>query len=590
LAHPSVPAGRRPRSAGRLAARAIKLRAAHPRHRRAWALGLFAILALLTIGWYPLSDPSRVCACSANTDPATYMWALAWWPHAILHGLNPFFSHYVWAPTGANITRSATIPTAALALSPVTELFGPVVAYNVLNVLSVTLAAFTAYLLCRRITGREWPALAGGYLFGFGSFELAQVVNHPNISLILLIPVMVHLALARADREISARRYIVALAAVLAAQAGLSSEILATAVVMGLILLLCSLRLAPASHRARVAPLITETIAACWLTGLLISPFLYYALIQGGTQQEWPLADGYGLDLLNPLFPTQVNLLGGHAFHALSSTFEFGNPSEADGYLSLPVLIAFIVWFFRTRRRFLARILMLAAGVSFLAALGSHLHVAGIRTVGLPFDWVKTLPVFRLTTPSRIAVYTGLAFAVGVSVWLAEPSRRLRGIPARWIVFALSAAMLFPHVATGLWGGTEPNPAFFSGNAYRRYLTRGETVLVMPYGWNGDSMLWQAETGFYFRMPGGYLGHIAPSNFEGSSVVGELFSNKAVNPLLLGNFFKIHHVGAVVLDERAGLSLLPFALELESQGLHGISVAGVLLFKLPANAVAAGAI
>ncbi|MHB1646861.1 MAG: hypothetical protein ACYCSW_10215 [bacterium] len=37
-------------------------------------------------------------------DPLAYIWSFNWWPWAILHGLNPFITHYVWSPSGYNMT------------------------------------------------------------------------------------------------------------------------------------------------------------------------------------------------------------------------------------------------------------------------------------------------------------------------------------------------------------------------------------------------------------------------------------------------------------------------------------------------------
>jgi len=174
-------------TAGPASSRAIRL--PRPQRPRLWAFGAYLVLGLLSAGWYALSDPSSTCACIGNADPATYMWALEWWPHALLHGLNPFVTHYLWAPTGANVARAATIPAAALVLSPITALFGPVVAYNVLSIASPILAAFTAYLLCRRIVARELPAFVGGLLFGFGAYQFTQLVGHPNLTLVFRVPV-----------------------------------------------------------------------------------------------------------------------------------------------------------------------------------------------------------------------------------------------------------------------------------------------------------------------------------------------------------------------------------------------------------------
>ncbi|MHB8491859.1 MAG: hypothetical protein ACYDA6_06570 [Solirubrobacteraceae bacterium] len=554
-----------------------------PRHPRLLALAFYVLLGLLTAGWYAISDPTGVCACEASPDLAAYTWSLGWWPHALAHGLNPFFSTYVWTPAGANLARSATIPTASLALAPVTALFGLLVSYNVVSVASPVLAAFTAYLLCRRVTHRELPALAGGYLFGFGPYQFAQLTSHPNLSLVFLVPVIFYLALRRAERDIQARTYIVALAIVLALQVGLSTEVLSTTVAFGLLLLAAARLLAPHPYRGRIGSLLAETVAGGTLAALLTSPFLYYALFKGGLQHEVPyISDNYALDLLNPFVPTHTTWLGGSGLKALSAKFVEGNNAEADGYVSLAIVFAFVLFAVRSRRRFLARMLIIVVAVSFFAALGSHLHVAGEQSIPLPYDWLRNLPVVRLITPARIVMYGSLAMAVGVAAWLSERSARsLRGA-LRWLLLGVGAMMVFPNVSSGLWGNAPANPQFFRGTAYRNYLTEGETALVLPFAADTDSELWQAETGFYFRMPEGYLGHFAPPQFEGQLIVSELAGNQGTNPTLLKEFLNAYHVRDIVVEATARAEA-PYEAELERLGLHGVRVDGVLVYHVPPN-------
>ena len=33
-----------------------------------------------------------------GVDPPQLMWLMAWWPHALAHGLNPLFTDAIWAP------------------------------------------------------------------------------------------------------------------------------------------------------------------------------------------------------------------------------------------------------------------------------------------------------------------------------------------------------------------------------------------------------------------------------------------------------------------------------------------------------------
>jgi len=548
---------------------------------RTFAFAFYLVTALLTVGWYAVSDPSHVCACDGDADTTAFMWGLGWWPHALVHGLNPFVSHYLFAPTGVNVARAAMIPAAAIVLSPVTALWGPLVSYNVLAVASPVLAAFTAYLLCRHIVGRELPALAGGYLFGFGNYVLARAQVHANLTLVFLIPVAVLLVLRRLDRQISRRAYIGVLAALLVVQMGLSTEVLVTALAMAAAMLVAARFLAAASYGKRIDHLLGESLIAGLIAAALTAPFLYYALIKGGVPSETGLAEG-GMDLLNPIIPTHLIWLGHETFAQISATMQAGNFTEADGYLTVPLALAFLWWVARSRRRLLARLVAIAAVVSFIASLGAHVHVAGVQTLALPYNWVAEWPIVRLLGPSRIAVYTSLAVAVGMAAWLAErPARRVAGA-GRWLAVLLGMVLLFPYIGSHRWG-TPPNvPALFRTSAYRRYLQRDETVLVLPMGIYSNSALWQAMTGFYFRMPEGYIARNPPPQFIGLKIDEELATGNAVNPSLLASFLRSHDVRHILIEQRA-LSYLPLTRQLYGLGFQTQAAGEMSIFRVPAG-------
>lgn len=544
-----------------------------------WVLALlfYLLMALLTIGRYAIAHPRSVCACMGNGDTALFMWGLTWWPHAIMHGLNPFVSHYLWPPVGVNTARATLLPTAAIVLAPFTALFGQIFSYNILSIGSPALAAFTTYLLCRRLVRRELPAVAGGYLFGFGSYELVQLTGHLNLTLVFLIPVMVHVALRRIDRELSRRTYVIVMALLLILQAGLSTELLAECVAFGAVLLGSARLLAPQPQRSRVSGLIGETVGAGALALLVASPFFYYALFSGGLPTGRSIYwEVYGLDLLNLVFPTSTTWLGHHAFLAVGLSYEIGNINEADGYLSIPLLIIFMLWLTgRERGRTLVRLLAVVAGVSLVIALGAHLHIAGHRTMALPGDLVKSSSFFNNFIPSRMILFTTLAVSVGVAAWLAMPVGRMLG---RWLVVLLVAVMIFPNATRSLYGVSPRNPRFFSTALYHRYLKPGETVLALPFGAGDQSAFWQAETGFYFYMPGGYLSNFIPPSFASLPIMNQLISNSAPSPTELWLFIRQHYVSHVVIDAgRAG-----FWPETVTQlGLYGRPVGGVLLYTVP---------
>ena len=104
-----------------------------------------SMLAHLSTYYIPRQD---------SPDSDFFRWAFAWTPWALTHGRSPLFSDVVFAPTGASLTWVTISPGPALAAWPITRAFGPLAAYNVLVLLAPPLAAWAAYLLCRRLTDR----------------------------------------------------------------------------------------------------------------------------------------------------------------------------------------------------------------------------------------------------------------------------------------------------------------------------------------------------------------------------------------------------------------------------------------------------
>src|SRR5262249_23306046 len=146
-------------------------------------------VSLLYFGIPVAAHPGRDWI-GTGEDPQIFVWSLAWWPHAILHGENPIVTHAVWPPVWLNLAWVSSIPGLALLLAPVTLLAAPVAAYNVASILMPALAAFTAFVLCRHVTHAFWPSLAAGYVFGFSSYMLGQLEGHLHMSSVFLLPLV----------------------------------------------------------------------------------------------------------------------------------------------------------------------------------------------------------------------------------------------------------------------------------------------------------------------------------------------------------------------------------------------------------------
>jgi hypothetical protein len=279
--------------------------------------------------------------------------------------------------------------------------------------------------------------------------------------------------------------------------------------------------------------------------------------------------------------PTPATLVGGHLFHNLAANFEGGDFWETDGYIGVPLLLAFgalVRASWRTRRT--TRFLLATFTLSVILALGSHLHIAGRSGLPLPGDVLARLPLFDGLVPSRFAVFAELTVAVAIAVWVAEaPPRRL----PRWLVALLGAVLLLPNVA-GAWFNTRPvNPSFFRTSEYRRYLRPGENVLVLPFAQDGERLLWQSETGFYFTMPGGHISAAEPAWAQHSAAVNDIFNATAQSPIsasatsTIRAFMRRQQIRHIVVEPSDARTYAPVLRRLAPTPLR---VGGVLLYTV----------
>jgi hypothetical protein len=468
----------------------------------------YTALSFLYFGVRLLPHPGRYLL-GYGTDPDIFVWNFAWWPHAILHGENPIVSHAVWAPDGINLAWVTSVPGLALPFAPLTLAFGPVVAYNTAAVLMPALAAWTAFLLCRHLTGRLWPSLAGGYLFGFSSYMLGQLLGHMHMSAIFLVPLVALVAVRFVQGQLDARGLAWRLGLLLAVQLTLSTELAFTVSFALVVAALLAYAVVPAA-RPRLRALPRPLLGAYALAALLVSPLLWYAVtdFETGTVNS---PKPFSADVLNLVLPTRLTSLGNGIATGVVNGFP-GNDAERGAYLGLPTLIV-IAWFlYRRRRAPVGRLLGLALAVAFAIELGTALWIGGHRLVWLPWDLVARLPLFNNVLPVRFSLYVSLAAAVVVALWAAS-----RDVP-RWarMVLPLAAVLsLVPTLGQADWKLDPNRPEFFAhANLLDACVPKNENVLVFPFGFREHAMLWQAESGFRYRMAGGYLRPDTPPGFD----------------------------------------------------------------------------
>ncbi len=502
----------------------------------------YVLVAFVYWGARLLPHPGRAYI-GTSTDPQIFIWSIAWWPHAIAHGVNPFYTHSIWAPEGVNLAWTTSVPGIALLVAPLTWLFGAVVSYNVATLLMPGLAAWTAFLLCRHVTRSLWPSLVGGYLFGFSAYMAGQIGAHMHMDSVFLLPLVALVVLRFVEGELGGRGLVVRLGPLLALQLTFSTEntftytlALGTAIALGFLF-------APSARRRLVA-LALPLAASYALAAVLVAPLVYYALsgfTSGSVNEPAP----YTTDLLNLLVPTPRLLGGGwHLTSTISQHFP-GNDGERAGYLGLPSLVIVGLFAARRWRTQAGRVLLAGFVVGIVATFGIWLVVDGHKAVTMPWEHVAYLPLFNNVLPSRLMLFVVLITAIIVALWMNSSRGWIR------IVLPILAVLSFiPDPSADAWRTTAFVPQFFRGGDVRRCVAPNENVLILPQAKHGYGMLWQVAAGFRFRMADGYVAPDVPNNFMTTPAIARIANRQVTWPDLVP-FARAKNVTTVLVDASA---------------------------------------
>jgi hypothetical protein len=521
------------------------------RHRRSLegltAFVMYAAASVLIWGIPVIGHlSSRYVAMARNGDVDQGRWFLGWTPWALAHGQSPLYTPYLFAPNGIDLSWSAFVPGPAIVAWPVTAGFGTLVSYNLWMLLAPALAALAAYLVCRRVTDRFWPSVAGGYLFGFSVYVAGQIAGgHLNLVLIFPVPLAVYLAIRHVEGSLGRWVFLGLLMVTLLGMFSISTEVFATCAFFGAIAFALAWVVA-GSDRPRIARTALLTLAAYAIAGLLVLPYVAPAL---RNQPPNLVRSRTAADLLGFVVPRDQTLIGGTAM--ASVTDRFTDPVRADGsYLGIAGIAVLVGFAITERRRRSTWGLLAFVAIVMILSLGAVLTIRGRPSITLPFSILTHVPLIKNAHADRFTAYAALALGTIAAIWVARA--RGRAVWIRWPIVVVTALMLLPSVRTPPWHFEDRTPAFFSSGAYASSLRPDEIVAVIAYG-KGESMSWQATTDFAFRLPWAYIG-IGSLASQGESTGADLTAkNRTTFPSVDGfrRSLAEHDVTAVVIDDAA---------------------------------------
>ena len=562
--------------------------------------GLFALLiylAVFILGFgLALADGLGVPkVLQGSPDPNLFVWLWRWWPYAVLHGHNPLYSNEIGLPSGYNLAAWTTpTPAAALLMWPVTAAFGPIASANLGLLLAPPTAAWAAFVAARRLTGRFWPALLAGAVYGFNVYELSHDMSGQLcVSVTLLFPFLVYLVLLWWDGTLGRTGFVIWMAVALALEFYTFTEAFFDVTVVILAALVAGFALAGRAARrtvARLGGLIAISYAGA---GALALPYLLDELLNlpAGLARNSPQ---FSTPLVALILPRADRIWGLPAVAAYSRTY------PAASYVGIPLLVLLVVFAVATWSSKLTRLLVIMFAVIIALAAGPVLVIAGKTAVTLPWSGLWNLPVARSVETNRFILFGYLVLAIVLALWLAAPARSRLLLAARWGLAVAALAAVFANLPTfaevtgppRLVPGEQPGvpslqptdalPAFITAGLYRHYLKPGEIVVVLSHRGNAG-MLFQADTDFYFRIAGGFINASLNSPAAVPLPVERL---SYPTPAREQEFFRYVHrtgIGAIIVELASSEKWM---LVFGKLGLRGTTVGGVTVYRVSSGRAA----
>ena len=144
---------------------------------RFWTVA--AIYAALTIALtYPLSTQPASTIAWSDADTDLFMWTLAWDTHAFISQPLRIFDANIYFPYAHTLAYSENLIGSAFFAAPVLWLTGnPVLALNVVALLSVLLCGVGAYVLAQRLGLGPGSAFVCGLVFAFAPARFFRITQ-----------------------------------------------------------------------------------------------------------------------------------------------------------------------------------------------------------------------------------------------------------------------------------------------------------------------------------------------------------------------------------------------------------------------------
>lgn len=435
--------------------------------------------------------------------PGAEVWVFQWWSYALSHGINPFIEDYTLYPHTQNLAWSPIgLVFPSILMYPITAIFGPIVSYNIWAISSPIMASFSMFLLLRYLLKDFISSVIGGYIFGFSTYEIAEMTTWPQLYTIFLFPLAVLLYLFIFRNEIKRLYFIIFMSVILSMQFCTDLETFATMSFFGISSIAISI-IFFYEKKYKILKILILLFLSYLAMSVIVSPYIYYLIIG---VHEIPKSFNptvkFSSDMLNYIIPTPITSVLGKYFVNISSNFS-GGYSEETAYLGAPLITIILIYLMKTIKEVTSQLLLLLFFIIFLCSLGPIIHIDGVPTIYGPWAIASFFPLIKQALPMRFTMFESFISSVIVALFVKKYSRNI----STYILVILTIFFIAPDAGAGFWKSDIYYNRTVYNNIKNKNTEKKINVFFLPYLYNGPSMLFQAEDNFYYKINDGFIGY-----------------------------------------------------------------------------------
>lgn len=436
-------------------------------------------------------------------DGPVFLWN-SWWVEKSIFdpSLELFSTDYIYFPQRVSLFFHTLAITNGIFSLPFQHLFGLIVAFNIVYLLSIVLAAFGTFILVKYLTKEYLPAFISGLIFAFNSYFFACSLGHFNLTTIWFFPFLAYFLIKLT--ETGQNRYILFSALILIFISYNDFQYLIFSLIF---ISLYFIYVLIKSRRKNFLAVKFCAVILIWLGCFspMFGKFIFDSDLRFNLKSDIPVVDidYYSIDPLMFFIPSSLNpVLGSHFGKFSYLRKDIGNSTVYLGFLVLGLAIISIIF----QRNKILWFWIIIFVFFIMMSLGPHLHFNGnlvrlkiekfginFERIPLPYILLAKIPLLsNLRVPGRFVIFSFLALSVLAGFGFSSLLKRfeqfkIRNLTKFFLYFSVTALVamfiIFENLATPIRLTSLKIP-----NIYYKLkeinFNNNASLMELPLGWN----------------------------------------------------------------------------------------------------------